>query len=60
MPSTSVLTATVTVQKRGVLGRLIRLPQAFWRHYRVARRANGRIVSAYVAWLMAGLIIKVH
>lgn len=52
------LTVTLEVKRRSFVGRLRRLPWAFRQHYAIFRRSNGRLVSAYGAWLMAGVLIS--
>jgi hypothetical protein len=53
------LTVNIEVKQRSMVSRLARLPRVFWGHYKIMRRGNGRIVSAYGAWLLAGLIVKI-
>jgi hypothetical protein len=54
------LTVNIEVKQRSMVSRLARLPRVFWGHYKIMRRGNGRIVSAYGAWLLAGLILTVQ
>lgn len=49
----SEITVHVELERRGLLCSVARLPFVFAQHYRVSRSGgNGRIVSAYAAWLM--------
>ncbi len=48
---------TVVIKRRSVLGTLARLPRVFASNYRIHREHNGRIVSAYAAWLMSRLVV---
>jgi hypothetical protein len=55
---TDTLKVSIACKRRSLLSRLFILPFVFRRHYAIARKHEGRIVSAYAAWLMAGLIIR--
>jgi hypothetical protein len=60
MADVGLLTVQVNVKQRSLAGRLVKLPLVFRKHYRVFRReGNGMILSAYGAWLLAGLMITV-
>ena len=53
------MTVTVELVKRPAWQRVLRFPFVCRKHYLVFRRTDGRIVSLYGAWLMAGLTVKV-
>jgi hypothetical protein len=58
--SVSELTVNVEVQRIALWRRLMRTPKLFGGYYRIMRRGNGRFMSAYGAWLMTGMVLKVR
>jgi hypothetical protein len=55
-PRTSTL--TLTFSQRPLWQRVLRFPFVGYRHYVILRQTNGRIVSAYGAWLLAGVVVR--
>lgn len=56
----SDVTVTVQLSTRPMLKRIARLPSLFRKNYRSFRRAGeSLIISAYGAWLMSRVVVRV-